>query len=339
MVFNRIIKLSLLSILLIGACTCGKNKHIPDVRNIKVDLKIERFDKLWFSIPENESVEVYLDKLKSQHPHFTTAFEQFILERGKPLPDTTTFDKLTRQVYLDKHARKLYDTCQQVFGDFKGIEKELTEAFRFYKYYFPKREVPVIYPYISYYSYATPVVEGGIGIGLDFFLGENHKDYYANPNLRNAYIVRTLNKLHLPAKVMYALADDIVGSPTGPRMIDFMVNEGKKLYLLDCFLPHTPDSIKLGWTQRQVDFNESGEKSLYNLLVRENLIYSTKNADFRKFVSPGPFMEGMASENPGNSGSWLGWQMVKQYMDRDDKKDVEAMLRADAQRILQRYRP
>lgn len=316
--------------------SCGERKYVPDVSKVKVDLKFHRFDQEWFAIDSTKGVEG-LEKLKAKYPIFGEFFSNYVLVMPQ-LPDTIPAERHLK-LHLDWQARALYAECLKVHGDLEPIKKDLTEAFRFYKFYFPKKEIPEIYPYVAYYSYGTPILPGAVGIGLDFFLGEKHLGYGANENLKHAYVRRTLTPSQVSREVMYGMADDIVGAPTGPSMLDAMICNGKKLYLLDAFLPHAPDSVKLGWTQFQIDFCANGEANFYKLLIDEELLYSTRNQQFRKFIEQGPFNATSPTDNPGNSGSWLGWQMVKQYMKKTPNATMEGLLRAQPAQILQKYRP
>lgn len=334
---------SLLLFLMQGCSSCGGKKryqNLPDVSTVKVTpVKLERFEADWLKTRPSMGKED-LAALAQKYPAFTDYFTQFVLELPK-LPDTVSLERFLSN-YLNADARKLNDTCQLVVGSYvPTLEGELTEMMKYYKHYFPKLQQPRFYTYLSYYSYGTPVIADGVGIGLDFFLTASHKAYFGNENLHHQYILRTLNKAHLLPKIGYAIADDIVSSVVannGSQMLDALILEGKKYYLLDCLLPQVADSLKMGWTKKQLEFNERGEADLYKLLINENLIYTNKLASYRKFITAGPFSEDMPSENPGNSGSWLGWQMVAQYAFKTNA-NIEQVLKASPQQILQKYKP
>ena len=118
--------------------------------------------------------------------------------------------------------RQLYDTCQIVYGDFDDLEKDFTEAFRFYKYHFPEKETPKLITYLSEYSIGAFTYESIVGVGLDFFLGADYPNYHVTefPN----YIKRSMNKEHLVAKTIEAVANDLVGNPKGNRLLDLMIH-------------------------------------------------------------------------------------------------------------------
>ncbi|HEX3024671.1 MAG TPA: hypothetical protein VHP12_05625, partial [Chitinophagaceae bacterium] len=57
----------LLFLLLIEIISCTQKKNIPDVSSIKINLKVERFEKDFFSIDTNK-VSASLDSLNIKYP-------------------------------------------------------------------------------------------------------------------------------------------------------------------------------------------------------------------------------------------------------------------------------
>jgi uncharacterized protein YjaZ len=58
-------------------------------------------------------------------------------------------------------------------------------------------------------------------------------------------------------------------------------------------------------------------------------------------MTDGPFTSGFAEESPARTGSWLGWQIVKDYMDNNDVTLKELLKDTDSQKILEKsgYKP
>jgi hypothetical protein len=60
------------------------------------------------------------------------------------------------------------------------------------------------------YKYGAFTFDGIAGIGLDFFLGENHVGYQAVESLRPQYKRRTLNSMHMSSTLAASIAEYIV---------------------------------------------------------------------------------------------------------------------------------
>lgn len=71
------------------------------------------------------------------------------------------------------------------------------------------------------------------------FLGRNYPYKNIDPTNPNfsGYLTRTFDKDYLTKKTIDLIVEDITGSPGGVRLLDYMVHNGKKLYLLKKFLP------------------------------------------------------------------------------------------------------
>ena len=161
--------------------------------------------------------------------------------------------------------------------------------------------------------------------------------------LRYAYIRRTLTKEHLVAKAMrLQIAEMAAGTEGGGRMLDVMIFNGKQLYILDQLLPNTPDSIKFGYTATQTKWCKDNESGIWSSFLKNNVLYETNFKKIAKLVTPSPNSPGMPPEAPGETGNYIGWQIIKQYMKRNPNTSLQQLLgMRDAQMILDKskYKP
>ncbi len=336
-----------LLILIISLESCEKDRKVPDTSNIHIQLNINRFEQELFKIDTNH-IEEGINQLMQKYP----AFSELFFTRILPLKRDTNkavFLKNVKGLLTFKPIQKLVDTCEIVFHDFNGIENQLTSAYKFYKYYFPKKDVPNIYTLISEYAYQTFLFDDngkdGIGISLDMFLGADYP--YAQIDPQNTafsnYLTRTFNKDHLVKKVLDASIDDLVGLPKGNRLLDIMIHNGKKLYILDHLLPNVPDSIKLEYTKSQMDWVNTNEKQTWAHFLAEDLLYETNMKKIAKLVNPSPQAPpGMPAEAPGRIANWVGWRIINMYMKRNPNVSLAQLIEEkDAQKILNisKYKP
>lgn len=319
---------------LLGSCLSDKGKNIPDVSSIEVDLNIKRFEKDLFTL-DTTNVTKMMAEMSEKYPDFFQ--EVFLGKILPPLQDSMVFGLFVKT----PEVRKLYDTCQIVFSDFDMVEKDLEEAFRFYKHYFPERNIPTIITYLSEYTLGNFTLEEDmLGIGLDFFLGPDYPKY--NLSFFPKYVQQSMTKDHLVTKSMHTLVKNLVDEPEGDRLLDLMINNGKSLYILDHLLPHTPDHIKMQYTPDQFTWCQENELQIWAHFLKEDLLYSTRMRDIRKLVDYSPDSPGMPPEAPGRTANWMGWQIVKAYMNRNPQASMEDLLALkDAQQLLEKskYKP
>jgi hypothetical protein len=127
----------------------------------------------------------------------------------------------------------------------------------------------------------------------------------------------------------------------GERLIDQMIYHGKMLYFLDEVMPGRPDTLKIGFTGEQLDWCYANESNLWAFLVENELLYSTDFQKINKLISDGPFTSFFEKESPARTGVWLGWQIVRAYMDMNDTGLKEMITEKDAVDILTQsaYKP
>ena len=333
--------MAFIALCLLYSCTsCGSGSDkIPDVSNIQLDVKIQRFDQDMMAI-DTANVAAGVAQLKSKYPMFMEIFPQII---GDPSQRDASAETQVGEFIKHKMIRNLFDSCQLLYRDMSAYDKEFTQAFKFSKYYFPKRPTPQVVSYISEYGVgAFPYGDSLLAVGIDFFLGENHSGYQHLDIPR--YVLRGMNKEHLVARGMEAWVNGMIDeSPLGKRLIDVMISNGKKLYILDKLMPYAPDSVKLAYTQKQVDWCKNNEADLWAYVLSDNLLYSVKTESWSKLVNPSPSgTTKMPSESPGRAGNWLGMQIVKAYMHRQPNTTLEQLIAIqDAQSILDnsKYKP
>jgi hypothetical protein len=238
-------------------------------------------------------------------------------------------------------VRRLYDTVQHVYADLRWLEQDLSDMFRYYKYYFPEKPIPHVVAMVSeYVTDAFTASDTLCGIGLDMYLGENFPGY--NPDNFPDFIRRNFRKEYIPVRMAKALAQNLADPPKEQRLLDLMLYNGKLLYITDCLLPKTPDSLKMGYTAAQLAGCNANEQEAWARLLDQKLLYSTDFQKIRKLISPSPNAPVLFQEAPGEVGNWIGWQIVKAWIKRNPKATMRDLLNArDTQKFLEeaKYKP
>jgi len=325
-------------------CTGEEKRNIPDVSDISADISIRRFEQSLFQMDTTQT-EAAFDTLMEQYPEFGPVFFGELLgafdENLAPQGPAAYAAGFVQHPPL----QHLYDTCQIVYNDMSTYEEDFEQAFRFYKYYFPGAATPTVTTFISELSMAAFIYgDNDLAVSLDFFLGHQfpYRQYGPNNPAFSEYLTRTYTPEHLVSKTIQPLVGDIVGPPQQNRLLDLMINNGKKLYVLDLLLPRTPDSIKLEITGPQVEWLEDNEQQIWAYLIKEDLIYSSDWEKIRKLVDYSPNSPGMPPEAPGRTANWIGWQIIKAYFREHPNHSLENLLQTnDAQAFLYaaRYKP
>ncbi|MFM9947425.1 MAG: hypothetical protein ACKV1O_05760 [Saprospiraceae bacterium] len=330
--------------LLLQSCG-GERREVPDVSHISANVKIERFEQDLFRL-DTTNMTASLAQLETRYPGFSQVFFRQVLRSKNPAIASEGHEAYVKGFINFPPVRHLFDTCSTVFANMDDVAAQFDQAFRLFKYYLPERRTPdTITTFLSEYSYAGFLYgENSLAIGLDLFLGAYFPYARYNPGQEafSSYLVRTYTRDHIVSKSMQLLIDDLLGTPSGNRMLDAMMFNGKKLYLLDLTLPNTPDSIKLEITAAQTDWLRDNELEMWAFFLDEKLLYSSEWKDIRKYIDYSPNSPGMPEGAPGRTANWVGWQIVKAYMELHPETTPEQLIAMkDAQVLLEksRYKP
>ena len=225
-------------------------------------------------------------------------------------------------------------------------EARLEQALRYYTYYLPDAPVPdTLVTYLSQFELAAFLYgESELAVGLDFYLGPDFDYLGVDPRepVFSEYLSRTYTPEHLTEKLLRVLIDDYVPRPRAGRLVDYLLYEGKKLYLLNKVLPEVPDYILHEVTPDQMAWLERNEVAIYAQLQKENQFYATDPTLIKKLTQPAPYSQGMPRESPGQAVNFLGKKIIESYVRANPKVTMEELLSMeDGQKILAgaRYKP
>lgn len=294
------------------------DKIEQEISKINVDLKVSRFD-LAFADAKTED----LPLLKKSYPYL---FPQ-------QYPDSIWVAKLN-----DTIQKELFEEVQKQFPDFSKEEAELTSLFQHLKYYFPKAPVPSVVTLTSDVQYDTRVVltDTLLLLGLDNYLGAEHHFYEQIPK----YVAQGLDKKYLASNVASALTNKIVSRSRGDRsFLAQMIYYGKQLYLKDILMPSETDANKMGYTQEQYDWAVANEEPMWRNFIEQEHLYSTDRQLATRFIDPAPFskfgLELIDNESPGRVGRYMGWQIVRAFMNKNEVT-VQELLTLPSEEIFKK---
>jgi len=333
-------------IILIGLALSGcDNKKNIDVSNIKLNVKIDRFDKDFDSL-NKKPILAQATLLKNKYGVFYGDFLKTILEESRINTEDTSYFGLIKQVLAGQPYQDLKHDVDSIFPDISAQEASLTEAFKRVKYYFPNKNLPKVYTSFSGFHTQIAVGDHYIAIGLDMFLGANSRFYPSLTKLYPRYISRNFRPDNIVPSVINGLAreDMFPESDSSKTLLSKMIYNGKILYFMDQILPEVPDSTKIGYTNAQLNWCNQFKATIWGYFLDENLLYESDFNKIQKYLGPAPFTTGLGENNESSPqlGVWTGWQIVKAYMEKNPHITLsELMYDQDAQKILNdsRYRP
>ncbi len=315
------------------SCSPGNEKRGEQIDLSRIDIEpvnIRRYGKALFSIDE-DSLAPALKKLQPEFPVILNA----------DLDDTLNIIQL-HDFITDPLNQRLYDSVMVRFPDLSAYEDQFTDAFKRFRYYFPDKEIPEVYTYVSGLVFENPVqfINGEMIIALDMYLDEE-MEIYRRLGLP-LYRIKRMNENHVVRDGVYELYYYHFLKRPGDNVLQKMISTGKHLYFLDALIPETPDHIKIGYPQEKLQWCNENESNIWAFLIENELMYASDAYTLRKFFTDGPFTSQFSRESPARIGEWLGWQIIRAFMKNNPGTSLEEMLAMeDAQLILKKsgYKP
>lgn len=270
-----------------------------DVSDIDVDFSVKRFEVAFYQSTPNT-----LEKVKDTYP--------LLFPGGTP-------DSIWVQKIKDKDEQELFAESQKIYADFSAVEKELKTLFKHIKYYNPDYRVPDVITMLTNIDYDNRLIytDSLLLISLDAYLGKDHKFYADYPN----YIKENNHKGHIAVDIAKTMAGIQMPPVSDRSFLGKMIHAGKKMYLLDAYLPAVSDKEKSGYTQEKLDWAKENEEQIWKYFIDNNFLYSTDTKLNKRFLDNAPFSKFYLEQDrfsPGRIGEWIGWQIVRSYMRHND---------------------
>lgn len=302
--------------------SCNNESKIEkEIEKIPMDVEIIRFDKEFAKATTAD-----LPNLKIEYPAFFP----------KQYNDSIWLEKLT-----DTLQDQLEIEVAKTFPKDEALEDVLVPLFQHIKYYFPKFTTPVVVTATSDVDYRNKVIlaDKMLIIGLDNYLGSNHQFYEGI----DKYVTNEMKPSQIGPDVADAYARQYIKPPNKATFLGQIIYYGKELYLKDLWLHNNSDAEKIGYTEEEYQWAEENEEYMWRYFVEKELLYSTDQKLGARFISPAPFSKfylEIDNESPGMLGRYLGWKIVRAYME-NNSADVQQLMVTDADEIFKnsKYKP
>lgn len=299
----------------IGLISCSEPNLIIDTTSTQAYLDFRHYEQDLFNL-NTKNLGAELDKIAPKYPVFING----------------DYKHPTKLVQLNNYLNndlniKLYNDWNKNIGSYKEISKSLNKAFSHFKHYYPKDSLPQVYTYISGINYEEPIVvnEKEILIGIDLFYGANYEAY--NQLQIPQYISKNFDDIYLSPTVMRAYGKKKFGKYLyGETLLDNMIALGKLEYFVETMMPSTMDSIRFQFTTNQMIWCYSHEKSFWKHLTMKQYLFSKDYHTYKKFLQHGPFVSSMERESPGRAGIFIGYKIVKDYMNKNPEVSLQDLM-------------
>lgn len=328
---------SLILLLIVFIWSCNNNENRKDKQiNVLLDttktieIKVKRYEMLLFSLNK--------DSLVNQLQPYVKEYSVFL---GEKVDESTNLSSM-KSYLSDPAIIEASNEIKKQYNTFELQEKQLGEGFTRYQLLMPNVKIPQIFSYISGFYFENPIITNDsiVLIGLELYLGRNFETYkkVSVPQYRTL----SMTKDYITADCFKKIAEKHTKTSPVKTLLDAIIVTGKKIYFCDAMMPELADSSKLGFSESQVQWCKKNEERMWAYLIDNQLLYKYDRLLISKFLGEGPFTAAFSKESPARAISWIGWKIIKKFMENNSKVSFKELYEInDSQMILNRskYKP
>jgi len=316
--------------------SCGSSDPLDvDVSEMKVQIEFERFEQEFAKAASANEMEKVNQTLMAKAGEL---YEFYIFDLLSVSPEHDSIGSYLWYFQNDPTIDLVNQDINNKFSDMSILQDRIIDMFKHLKYHLPAAPLPIrIVTYNSAFRYGVTSTSNQIGLGLDMYLGASNRniEQLAFPQ----YMKAKMDDQFLPVDIAnsWAMTNIFAESP-GETFVSYMIYYGKLIYLVDAMMPDLEDCLKVRYTQSEYDFALASEFDVWQLLVDRNWIYSTEVKLIMRYFHDAPTTVEIEG-SPDRMGQFMGWQMVKQYMEKNPEVTVKDLIEeTNESKILKAYK-
>jgi gliding motility-associated lipoprotein GldB len=306
-----------------------------DVSKSTTKINIVRLEDELMKIKSIEESEAFLAKYPKLAKNF---FLEDRFPKGKVASNLFMMAK-------DTAIGTIYRQTKSQYKDINDLKEQFESAFAHIKHYYPEFYVPKVYTAITGLGIETFVSDSIIVLSLDFFLGKKAKykprDHTGQPFPE--YILKRYQRQYIvPACMLYISNKYNKVDMLDNTLLAEMIYFGKAYYFVKKVLPCTPDSLIIGYTATQIKDTKSHESVIWSHIVEHKALYETSHFIKTKYTGERPYTAEIGPKCPGKIGTWLGWQIIDKYMEKQPNVTLQKLMEnKDSKKIFNesKYKP
>jgi hypothetical protein len=317
--------------------SCSKDSaencaFIPETSGIKIDL---RFESLEDSLPAVTSKK-QLVQFFSNRPEL----RDLVFNR-EAYPNDSVFINEYYNRFTNAAIDTLLMETHRIFGNSQELKKEFEQAFANLKYYYPRTAIPKVETVLTGLERDIFVSDTLVVVGLDYYLGESGK---YRPYMHE-YMLRRYNKDFIVPSVLLLMGIDsrfnIINNKDKTALAE-MIAYGKAYYFAKQMTPCVADGLLIGYTPEELEGSRKNESLIWSRLIEDEVLFSTSHQTKQKYIAERPKTLEVGDKCPGRIGQWVGWQIVKEYMENHPEVTLPQLMQlTDAAKLFKEsgYKP
>lgn len=324
-------------IILLAVTGCGDRPTdecvtVPDTEGIAIDLQFFQLEEEIANIDSKDELVLFF----TDHP----VMRDFLFNRREYPDDSVFINSIHQRVSHPSFDTLLLET-RRVFGDLSQLRAQFLEAFTNIKSYYPDFTPPRVETVISGIESDLVVSDTLIVVSLDYYLG---KEGAYRPRLYEYLLDRYEPEDIVPScMLIFGIGDTFNKTSLDDKtVLADMVAYGKSFYFAKHMLPCIPDSTFIWYSEKEIAGARQNEDLIWARLIEDQVLYSTSHMINQKYLGERPKTLEVGADCPGRIAQWVGWQIVKRYMDANPDVTLQQLMAMPDPKALftaSRYKP
>ena len=273
--------------------SCDKKVSFKDKK-----IEVVRFEKLFYNTDSAD-----LNQIKNKYPFFFP----------DSYPDSVWLNRLQDPIQLE-----IFNEITTQYDSVIFLETGLFKFFKRHKELIDKFTTPKVITVNTDIDYRNKVIlaDSLLLIGLDNYLGPNHKFYDGIPE----YIKEDFTIPGIFSDVAEKFAFSNIPRIEFYTFLDKIIYYGKVLYYKD-FTIDIADRYKIGYSKAKMKWAKENEYFVWTYFIENNILFNPDNNLESRFINDSPFSRfylEIDNESSEMIGKYIGWQIVKSYMKNND---------------------
>lgn len=319
--------------------SCSSDRLDVDVSDVKVSVNFVNMDSIIMNSKTKSDFDGHSNRWKKSFGELYD-YQQYCLSiNPEKTPDVFG---ILQEFKSDEYIIKLSKVLRSKFNA-KATTKNkalLIDGFKHLKYHLPNSKLPKNVVFMNtLFTTGVFCTEENVGIGMEWYIGGNHELVKQVPNSRITSWMKGRMKLEfLERDVVYGWLSTNIVDETKGNLAEHIIRSGKIMYLTEAAFPELEKNIILRYSKKHYDWALENEYSYWEFLVKEKMLYRVKELDIANMINDGPFTPGIPGDDvPDRLGQFLGWRIVKQYMDENENVSLEQLIKLPYKTLLLNY--
>jgi hypothetical protein len=316
--------------------SCKSNRFETEINDVQLNLDFSNLNEILINASQKELVNLrqQFREKKSDILDYNIGYCYRINMNN----DTAYFNGVKR-FFSNKYTKKLEETISSENNLNANSKKQIEDAFKRLKVHFSNGKLPRnIYQINSFFSSSVFCTEKEIAIGIERYLGPDNKLVKELPNQEfYSWIKESMNEEFIERDVIAAWLMTNYVEETSENFASEVIRWGKILFITKVCLPKVDERIILRYNQKQFEWAENSEKSIWKFLVEKEILFKIDEETRMNFLKEGPYTIGMPEESPDRIGQYIGYKIVTNFMDQNEIS-LQKLISTPYNEILQKYK-